>query len=83
MSHSLRKSLASSAVLCAGLLFPAILFGQESAGAPIGRGPRFDCNDNNSKVYPGANDTRGKQGRHPVASFATGRKSGETRSFKR
>jgi hypothetical protein len=72
MSHSLRKTLASSAVLCAGLLFPAILFGQESAGAPIGRGPHFDCNDNNSKVYPGANDTRGKWGRDGVDNDCNG-----------
>ena len=37
MSHSLRKSLAPSAVLCAVLLFPALLFGQEAGSGGPGR----------------------------------------------
>jgi hypothetical protein len=31
-----------------------------------------DCNDNNAKVYPGANDTRGKQGRDGVDNDCDG-----------
>ena len=31
-----------------------------------------DCNDNNSKVYPGANDTKGKQGRDGIDNDCDG-----------
>lgn len=31
-----------------------------------------DCNDNNAKVYPGANDTRGKQGRDGIDNDCDG-----------
>ena len=32
-----------------------------------------DCNDNNNKIYPGANDTKGKQGRDGVDNDCDGR----------
>ncbi|MDQ5859042.1 MAG: MopE-related protein [Acidobacteriota bacterium] len=41
-------------------------------GFCAGTGAGFDCNDNNSKVYPGANDTRGKWGRDGVDNDCNG-----------
>ena len=32
----------------------------------------IDCNDNNAKIYPGANDTRGKQGRDGIDNDCDG-----------
>ncbi|HVE65452.1 MAG TPA: S8 family serine peptidase, partial [Thermoanaerobaculia bacterium] len=44
----------------------------DGAGYCAGAGPSLDCNDNNNKVYPGANDTRGKQGRDGVDNDCDG-----------
>lgn len=41
-------------------------------GFCAGAGPGLDCNDNNNKVYPGANDTRGKFGRDGVDNDCDG-----------
>ncbi len=41
-------------------------------GFCAGPGPLLDCNDNNNKVYPGANDTKGKFGRDGVDNDCDG-----------
>ncbi|HZI67769.1 MAG TPA: S8 family serine peptidase [Thermoanaerobaculia bacterium] len=51
---------------------PAPCTDADGDGYCAGVGPAFDCNDNNNKVNPGANDTRGKQGRDGVDNDCDG-----------